>query len=48
MWISPEWVPSNRCVVESDSVILVIGDLWRQLLVHGRGCSLLERYNVTL
>jgi hypothetical protein len=27
MWISPECVPSSRCVVERERVILVIGDL---------------------
>jgi hypothetical protein len=27
MWISPEYVPSSRCVVDRERVILVIGDL---------------------
>lgn len=27
MWISPEYVPSSRCVDDKERVILVIGDL---------------------
>jgi len=27
MWISPECVPSSRCVVDRERVMLVIGDL---------------------